>query len=93
MLLRDICRLLHHADLVKIKIAPAEHLLAAFRVLDPEGKGYIRKDVMNTLLTTKGIPLRTREKNMFENFALDKSGRFVYYEDYVHKLIQENENH
>ena len=26
--------------------APAEHLLAAFRILDPEGKGYIRKDVM-----------------------------------------------
>ena len=25
---------------------PAEHLLAAFKVLDPEGKGYIRKDVM-----------------------------------------------
>ncbi len=35
--------------------APAEHLLAAFRILDPEGKGYIKKDVMHQLLTTKGI--------------------------------------
>ena len=35
--------------------APAEHLLAAFRILDPEGKGYIKKDVMKYLLTTKGI--------------------------------------
>jgi Ca2+-binding EF-hand superfamily protein len=26
--------------------APAEHLLAAFRILDPEGKGYIKKDVL-----------------------------------------------
>ena len=32
---------------------PAEHLLAAFRVLDPEGKGYIRKDVMKQLLTNQ----------------------------------------
>ena len=44
---------------------PSEHLLAAFRVLDPEGKGYIRKDVMKTLLTTQGIPLRPREYESF----------------------------
>ena len=72
---------------------PAEHLLAAFRVLDPEGKGYIRKDVMRTLLTTKGIPLRPREYTQFENFAIDKSGKYIYYEDYVTKLIEENERH
>mmetsp|Transcript_19602 Transcript_19602/g.14055 ORF Transcript_19602/g.14055 Transcript_19602/m.14055 type:complete len:95 (+) Transcript_19602:156-440(+) len=41
--------------------APAELLLAAFRTLDPEGKGYIKKDVMHNLLTTQGIPLRTKE--------------------------------
>ena len=33
------------------------NLLAAFRVLDPEGKGFIRKDVMKELLTTKGMNL------------------------------------
>ena len=48
---------------------PAEHLLAAFRVLDPEGKGCIRKDVMHELLTTKGIPLRPREYDSFISFA------------------------
>ena len=53
---------------------PAEHLLAAFRVLDPEGKGFIRKDVMQELLTTKGIPLRPREYESFISFAQDKSG-------------------
>ena len=37
---------------------PAEHLLAAFRVLDPESKGYIKKDIMRELLTTKGIHLK-----------------------------------
>jgi len=35
--------------------APAEHLLAAFKILDPEGKGYIKIDVMHQLLTTKSI--------------------------------------
>ena len=54
--------------------APSEHLLAAFRILDPEGKGYIKKDVMQQLLTTKGIPLRTKEYESFKQFALDKTG-------------------
>ena len=72
---------------------PAEHLLAAFRVLDPEGKGYIQKDVMKELLTTKGIHLRVREYGNFINFAVDKSGTKIFYEDYVTKLIKENEAH
>ena len=72
---------------------PAEHLLAAFRVLDPEGKGYIRKDVIKELLTKKGIPLRPREYESFESFAQDKTGELIYYEDYVARLIDENERH
>ena len=72
---------------------PAEHLLAAFRVLDPKGEGTIRKDVMKELLTTKGIPLRPREYDSFESFALDKTGEFIFYEDYVTKLVEENERH
>ena len=72
---------------------PAEHLLAAFRVLDPEGEGRIRKDVMMELLTTKGIPLRQKESDNFFQFAIDKSGKYIYYEDYVQKLVEENERH
>ena len=49
--------------------APAEHLLAAFRVLDPDSKGFIRRDVIKELLTTKGIPLRPKEIESFLNFA------------------------
>jgi len=48
---------------------PAEHLLAAFKVLDPEGKGRVRVDVMKELLTTKGIHLRSREWESFLAFA------------------------
>ena len=73
--------------------ASAEDLLAAFRVLDPRGEGYIDKDVMKNLLTTKGIPLRKREYEQFENFALDTSQTKVYYEDYVARLVEENDRH
>ena len=48
---------------------------------------------MKELLTTQGIPLRPREYDQFEAFALDKSGELIYYEDYVTKLIEENERH
>lgn len=73
--------------------APAEHLLAAFKILDPQGLGHIKKDVMHQLLTTKGIQLRPTEYEFFKQFALDKSGQLIYYEDYVARLIDENERH
>ena len=73
--------------------APAEHLLAAFRILDPLNKGRIRRDVIEELLTTQGISLRKKEFETFINFAIDKKGQYVEYEDYVAKLIDENERH
>jgi len=75
--------------------APAEHLLAAFRILDPENTGKIAKDVIEELLTGKGmgIPLRALEFDNFIKFAIDKSGKYVEYEDYVAKLVDENERH
>jgi Ca2+-binding EF-hand superfamily protein len=73
--------------------APAEHLLAAFRILDPEAKGYIKEDVIRQLLTTKGILLRPKEYEQFKQFGLDKTGQYIYYEDYVARLIDENERH
>ena len=53
--------------------APAEHLLAAFRILDPQNTGRIRKDVIQELLTTKGIALRDSEFKEFISFAVDKT--------------------
>ncbi len=49
--------------------SPAEHLLAAFRCLDPTNSGRIRVDVIEELLTTKGIPLRQKEYEPFIQFA------------------------
>ena len=71
----------------------AEHILAAFRLLDSEGKGRIPYDVLKNLLCTEGIPFREEEITSFENYALDKSQKYVYYEDYVAKLMDENDQH
>ena len=70
--------------------APAEHLLAAFRILDPEGKGRIQYDLIRELLMTEGIPLRQTEIQLFETFALDKTGEYGECEDCVAKLIEAN---
>ena len=74
-------------------VATPEQLLAAFRALDPLGTGRIKKEIIQDLLTTKGIPLRKQECEPFLQFALDKTGNFIEYEDYVHKLNDENERH
>ena len=37
--------------------------------------------------------MRNAEIQSFEKFALDKTGQFVEYEDYVAKLVAENERH
>jgi len=36
----------------------SETLLAAFKLLDPEGKGYIEVDMMKTFLEKEGIEFR-----------------------------------
>ena len=71
--------------------APAEHLLAAFKLLDPDGKGYIQEDVLRNLLTTKGIKFEAEQYKDFKTYAIDKTGQYFYYEDYVAKLMDENE--
>ncbi len=37
--------------------------------------------------------MRPKEYEQFKLFALDKTGQFIYYEDYVARLIDENERH
>ena len=73
--------------------APAERLLAAFRILDPQGTGKISIEVLEELLTTKGIGFRNEEIMAFKNYAIDKTGQWVEYEDYVAKLVDENQRH
>ena len=78
----------------------SETLLAAFRVLDPEGKGYIDSNLMSEHLQSRGGKaadgFRDREISDFQDYAKDKdsadSSR-IYYEDYVAKLNADIEKH
>lgn len=83
------------ASMIKNEYEPAssERLMAAFRILDPKGTGRISMDVLIELLTTKGIPFRKEEEDFFRQYAQDKTGQWVEYEDYVAKLCDENERH
>merc|ERR1719230_325070 len=78
----------------------SEMLLAAFRVLDPEGRGWIDANMMHEYLSTRGGKtadgFREREMTEFLEYAKDKetadSSR-IYYEDYVAKLCADVEKH
>jgi len=64
----------------------ADVLLQAFRVLDPERKGYIEASRMEELLTTRGTPFREKELESFMSVAKDLETGNIYYEDYVAML-------
>lgn len=79
----------------------SETLLAAFRVLDPDGRGYIDSHVMHEHLSQRGGKVacdgfRERDMSDFLEYAKDKesadSSR-IYYEDYVAKLTHDVEKH
>mmetsp|Transcript_38382 Transcript_38382/g.108561 ORF Transcript_38382/g.108561 Transcript_38382/m.108561 type:complete len:193 (-) Transcript_38382:69-647(-) len=93
MMLRDLSDHVYDPD-------DSETLLAAFRVLDPEGRGYIDSNLMHEHLSTRGGKaadgFREREMSDFLEYAKDKesadSSR-IYYEDYVAKLNADIEKH
>mmetsp|Transcript_26540 Transcript_26540/g.76403 ORF Transcript_26540/g.76403 Transcript_26540/m.76403 type:complete len:190 (-) Transcript_26540:9-578(-) len=93
MMLRDLIDRAYDPD-------DSETLLAAFRVLDPEGRGYIDANLMQEHLSTRGgraaDGFREREMSDFIEYAKDKesadSSR-IYYEDYVAKLTSDVEKH
>jgi Ca2+-binding EF-hand superfamily protein len=72
---------------------PMENLLAAFKILDTEGKGFIKENVMQTLLMNIGIKFDIPVYQKFKEYAVDRAEPVIYYEDYVAKLVEENEKH
>jgi Ca2+-binding EF-hand superfamily protein len=61
-----------------------EVLLAAFRALDPECKGYIEADKLRALLGENGEPpMSDKELEAFLKVTLDKESGRVHYDDYV----------
>ncbi len=61
----------------------SELLLQAFRTIDADNNGYISADVMETLLTSKGTPFRTKELEAFMLLAKNVETGNIFYEDYI----------
>eukprot|EP00392_Amoebophrya_sp_AT5.2_P013345 g13463.t1 len=67
----------------------SETLLAAFKVLDPDSKGYIEVDKMKEYLGSGAVGFREKEWSEFYEYAKDRdpnNTNRIYYEDYVAKL-------
>ena len=62
-------------------------LLAAFRVLDSEGRGFVEVETLRDWLSAGHHGLREKELNEFVDFARDQEEpEKIFYEDYVWKL-------
>ena len=49
---------------------------------------------MEKLLSSTGVEdFRSREMESFKEFALDPTGTKIAYEEYIDKIIKENESH
>lgn len=70
-------------------------MLAAFRLLDPEGKGYIEIEEMKRHLETSGIEFGQKETLDFIEFATNKDpdAKVIYYEDYLSRLYSFVDKH
>jgi len=74
----------------------AETLLAAFRVLDPDNRGWLDGNQMREFLSSGTVGFREKEMSEFLEFAKDKESADatrIYYEDYVAKLTSCVEKH
>ena len=65
---------------------PEPLLLAAFRTLDPDLKGYIDESTMVELLSDNEWAFREKEIEDFLRVAKDPDTGFVHYEDYISLL-------
>ena len=83
MLLARICP--HTLTLRPLVLADTSTVRVQLRAPDQE--------VFLTLDGQEGIPLRDEEINSFKLYAQDKTGTCIEYEDYVAKMVEEQERH
>lgn len=63
-----------------------EMILQAFKVLDPENRGYIDEHTMHELLTENEYAFRDKEWEDFCRISKDPDTNYIHYEDYVSML-------
>lgn len=78
----------------------SEVLMAAFRVLDPAGEGWIDAEVLRRYMMDGPNGFREKEMSEFLEYAKDKTAgeasgdpSRIYYEDYVAKLTNYVDHH
>ncbi|XP_055726158.1 myosin regulatory light chain 2, ventricular/cardiac muscle isoform-like [Salvelinus fontinalis] len=70
---------------------PEETILNTFKVLDPEGKGVLRKDSVTEMLTTQADRFSPEEmEQMFAAFPPDVAGN-LHYKNLVHIITHGEE--
>lgn len=67
--------------------ATPEQLLDAFRTLDPEGHGYLHRELISTLMTQDGEPFTQDELDEMLEIAIDPHTETVPYEYYINQLM------
>ena len=70
-----------------------ENLLTAFKVLDTKNKGYIKENVLSTLLMNIEIKFNAKVYENILFYSVDRTEQLIYNEDYVVMLAEENEKH
>jgi calmodulin len=72
-----------------------ETVLAAFKLLDPEGKGYVEIEDIREKLMKLGIEFNANETKDFIDFATnnDPNATVIYYEDYLSRVYTYVEKH
>jgi len=71
----------------------AETLLACFRVLDTEKKGYIDAEAMRELTMNQGIQFFQEVWDKFYDDSFDHEAKVIHYEEYIANLMLENDKH
>lgn len=67
--------------------ASPEKILAAFKVLDPEGKTYITKEYMSKMMMEEGEPFTQEELDEMLAVAIDPITGNIPYEFYINQLM------
>lgn len=71
----------------KMKPLSAEHLLAAFKILDPKNKGFITKEDFLNLMTEDDSEMTSEELDKMLKSAVDTATNTVPYEVYINQLL------
>jgi len=67
--------------------APPEKILQAFKILDPENKGYLTKESFGKLMMEEGEPFTQEEMDEMWPVAIDPISGHIPYEFYLNQLM------